>query len=107
MLHCTREDPVGFLKGPKMMKLASRLAMTVAAAGLAFAPIAAQANTRAGDSGAVYSASAVSQPGLGRDADGETLKGTSGILLILFAAAAIAGIIIIIDDEDNQSPGAN
>ncbi len=92
------------------MKFASRLAMTAAAAGLAFAPIAAQANTRAGDSSTFYSASAtsaVSQPGVGRSADGESLKGTSGILIILFGAAVIAGIIIIIDDEDNQSPGAN
>ncbi|WP_298470093.1 hypothetical protein [uncultured Erythrobacter sp.] len=90
-----------------MMKFASRLAMTAAAAGLAFAPIAAQANTRAGDSSTFYSGSAVSQPGVGRSADGEELKGTSGILIILFGAAVIAGIIIIIDDEDNQSPGAN
>ncbi|MEM8724116.1 MAG: hypothetical protein AAGE86_01205 [Pseudomonadota bacterium] len=90
-----------------MMKFASRLAMTAAAAGLAFAPIAAQANTRAGDSSAIYSGSAVSQPGLGRAAEGESLEGTSGILIILFGAAVIAGIIIIIDDEDNQSPGAN
>ena len=90
-----------------MKKLASRLAMTAAAASMAFAPIAAQANTRAGDSSTVYSASAVSQPGIGRDADGEALEGTPGILAILFLAAAVAGIIIIIDDEDNQSPGAN
>lgn len=89
------------------MKFAARLAMTAAAAGLAFAPIAAQANTRAGDSGNFYSASAVSQPGIGREADGEALEGTGGILIILLGAAAIAGIIIIIDDEDNQSPGAN
>lgn len=90
-----------------MMKFASRLAMTAAAASMAFAPIAAQANTRAGDSGTIYSATALSQPGVGREADGETLEGTSGILIILFAAAVAAGIIIIIDDEDNQSPGAN
>jgi len=90
------------------MKFASRLAMTVATASLAFAPIAAQANTRAGDSGAFYTTSAVSQPGAGRAAEGEALEGESGILIILLAAAAvIAGIIIIADDEDNQSPGAN
>ncbi|MEL7217888.1 MAG: hypothetical protein AAGK01_05600 [Pseudomonadota bacterium] len=89
-----------------MKKLASRLALTVAAAGMAFAPIAAQANTRAGDSAAFYSSS-VSQPGVGRTADGEALEGTGGILIIIFGAAVIAGIIILIDDEDNQSPGAN
>ncbi len=90
-----------------MKKFASRLAMTAAAASMAFAPIAAQANTRAGDSSTIYSASATSAPGVGRSADGESLEGTSGILAILFLAAAVAGIIIIIDDEDNQSPGAN
>ena len=91
-----------------MKKTVSRIAMTAAAAGLVFAPIAAQANTRAGDSGAVYSISTASQPGVGRSADGESLEGESGLLLALLAAAAvIAGIIIIIEDEDNQSPGAN
>ena len=90
-----------------MMKFASRLAMTAAAASMAFAPIAAQANTRAGDSSTIYSASAASQPGIGRSAEGESLEGTPGILVILFGAAAIVGIILIIDNEDNQSPGAN
>ncbi|MEM7665248.1 MAG: hypothetical protein AAF250_05280 [Pseudomonadota bacterium] len=90
-----------------MKTFASRLAVTVAAASMAFAPIAAQANTRAGDSSTIYSGSAVSQPGVGRSDDGESLKGTGGIIIILLAAAAVAGIIIIIDDDDNQSPGAN
>lgn len=89
------------------MKAVSRLAMTAAAASMAFAPIAAQANTRAGDSGAVYSASSVSQPGSGREASGESLVGVPGILAAIAAALIAAGIIIIIDDDDNQSPGAN
>ena len=90
-----------------MMKLASRLVVTAAAAGMAFAPIAAQANTRAGDNSTTYSASAVSQPGAARSDEGESLKGTPGIIAILFAAAVVAGIIVIVDDNDNQSPGAN
>lgn len=89
-----------------MKKIASRLALSAAAASMAFAPIAAQANTRAGDSSTIYSG-AVAQPGTGRSVDGEELVGVPGILAIIFAAAAIAGIIIIIDDDDNQSPGAN
>lgn len=85
----------------------SRLLMTAAAAGLAFAPIAANAKTRAGNSAVTYAP--VSAPGQGRDADGEKLVAPS-ILLAIIAAAAAAGVIVIIDDDDgddNQSPGAN
>lgn len=83
----------------------SRLLMTAAAAGLAFAPIAATAKTRAADNGATYTS--VSVPGEGRDADGEKLV-APGILVAILAAAAAAGVIVIIDDDDdNQSPGAN
>ena len=89
-----------------MMKTISRALVTVAAAGMAFAPIAVQANTRAGDNTPVYTAEAASQPGLGREADGENVRGASGvILLILATAAAIAGIIIVADGDDGQSPG--
>lgn len=86
-----------------MTKLTSRMMLTVAAAGLALAPIAAQANTRAGDSTSTYSASA-SQPGLGRQAEGEGVIGP-GFLAAILAAVAAAGVIIILDDDDNQSPG--
>lgn len=90
-----------------MMKAMSRVMVTAAAASMAFAPIAVQANTRASDSAPTYTASAEAQPGLGRTADGEEVKGGSGILLAIFAAAAaIAGIVAIADDEDEgQSPG--
>jgi len=88
-----------------MIKATIRLVATVAAASLAFAPIAASANTRAGDSDTSYTAAA-SQPGQGRDATGEKLI-APGILGAILAAAAAAGIIIIIDDDDNQSPGGN
>ncbi|QUL37651.1 hypothetical protein [Erythrobacter sp. JK5] len=85
--------------------------MTAAAASMALAPIAAQANTRAGDSSAIYSSSAFSQPGVDRAADGEDIVGTSGIFIIVFVTATIIGIILIADDDNdddnNQSPGAN
>jgi len=83
----------------------SRLLMTAAAAGMALAPIAATAKTRAADSAPTYTS--VSAPGEGREADGEKLV-APGILVAILAAAAAAGVIIIIDDDDdNQSPGAN
>lgn len=89
-----------------MMKFVTRLAMTAAAASLAVLPIAAQANTRAGDNAAVYSTSA-SQPGVGRDAEGEEAKSGFAIILGILAAVAIgAGIFFAQDsDDDGQSPG--
>ena len=89
-----------------MTKFVSRALVTAAAATMAFAPIAAQANTRAGDNAPVYT-NTVAQPGTARDAEGENIKGTPGILLLLFAAAAaIGGIIVIADSgDDGQSPG--
>ncbi len=89
-----------------MIKTTSRLLVTVAAASMAFAPIAAQANTRAGDNTPVYSTSNA-QPGTARAADGEELRGTPGILIaLLAAAAAIAGIVVLAgNDSDDGSPG--
>ena len=90
-----------------MMKTVSRAMVTVAAAAMAFAPIAAQANTRAGDNAPVYTNSSVAQPGAGREAEGEELRGTPGIVIALLAAAAvIGGIVAVADDEgDDVSPG--
>ncbi len=89
-----------------MIKTASRMMMGVAAAVLVVAPVAAQANTRAGDSGAVYSVSS-SAPGLGREAKGESLNDGIAIIIALLAAAAIiSGIVIAVDsDNDGQSAG--
>ncbi len=90
-----------------MIKTVSRLAVTAAAAGMVFAPIAAQANTRAGDSAPVYTSTAA-QPGLDRAADGEEIRGggTGIVLLLLAVAAAIGGIVVAADNEaDDQSPG--
>ena len=90
-----------------MIKTMSRLMVTAAAASMAFAPIAAQANTRAGDNAPVYTAETTAQPGMAREAEGESLRGTPGIIIALFAAAAaIAGIVAVADNDDNgQSPG--
>lgn len=90
-----------------MIKMTSRLMMTAAAASVAFSPIAVQANTRAGDSAPVYT-SATAQPGVARAAEGEELRGSSGVLIaLLAAAAAIAGIVILAgNDDDDVSPGA-
>jgi len=88
-----------------MMKTATRIAMAAAAATMALTPIAAQANTRAGDSGSVYSVSAA--PGVGRTADGESARSGLSIILALLAGAAIIGGIIFAteSDDDGQSPG--
>jgi hypothetical protein len=89
-----------------MMKLVTRLAVTAAAASMAVLPIAAQANTRAGDSAAVYTTSAA-QPGVGRAAEGESANSGLGIILGILAAVAIgAGVFFASDSEDDgQSPG--
>lgn len=88
------------------MTITSKFIAAGIAASMVISPIAAQANTRAGDSGSVY-AGAVSQPGLGREADGENLVGVPGIIAAIIAGAGIIAAIIIIEDDDNQSPGGN
>lgn len=91
-----------------MFKSTSKVIMTAAAASLAFAPIAAQANTRAADAAPVYTGT-TAQPGQGRAAEGENAKGTSAILIALFAGAAVIGGVLIAAGEDNDdtvSPGA-
>lgn len=94
-----------------MMKIVSRMLAATAAFGLVAAPIVAQANTRAGDSAAVFSA-----PGLGRadDGEGQAEEGAGfGTYLLggLAFAAALTGILIATDviggdDDDCASPGA-
>ncbi len=90
-----------------MYKFAARAVMAAAAAAMVIAPVAAQANTRAGDTGSVYRVPA-SKPGVGRAAKGESNSGGETILIALLATAAIiGGIIIAADTGDNkQSPGA-
>lgn len=93
-----------------LIKSASRITLLTAAAGMAFAPIAAQADTRAGDNAPVYATQGTAQPGADRDDDGEGIVGIPTLFAALFAAAVAAGTIVVIDDagdEDDldQSPG--
>lgn len=87
-----------------MMKTLNRAILSAAAASLAMLPIAAQANTRAGDSDSVYS---VSAPGLGRAAEGESAISGTAVVLALIALGLIAGGIYFAADSDDegQSPG--
>jgi hypothetical protein len=94
-----------------MSKAMSKVIMTAAAAGLALAPISAQANTRAGDQAPVYTSTSAAQPGIGRGAEGESIEGVPGLVIGILAAAAIIGAVVVIasedseDNNDNQSPG--
>jgi len=97
-----------------MIKTVSRMMAATAALGLVAAPMVASANTRAGDSAAVYSTSN-SAPGLGRSASGEGQDDEGGAGSLLLGAAAggaiIVGILIATDvlGDDNgdcASPGA-
>lgn len=87
-----------------MMKTANRMILAATAASMAMLPIAAQANTRAGDSGSVYS---VSGPGLGRATDGEALESDEGIVLALIGTGLVIGGIYFASesDDEGQSPG--
>lgn len=85
-----------------MMKTISRAIFACAAISLASLPIAAQANTRAGDSGAFYN---VSAPGLGRSSEGESFGGATAFIIALLSASLIIGGIVIASDTDGQSPG--
>jgi hypothetical protein len=85
----------------------------IAAAGLVMTPIAAQANTRAGDSAKVYSVSNA-QPGVGRATEGEGIVGAGvgiGELFALFMVGMwVTGIVVVAADiefSDNQTAGAN
>ncbi|QZH76390.1 MAG: hypothetical protein JY451_07620 [Erythrobacter sp.] len=79
-----------------------------AAAGLAFAPIAAQANTRSSDAVVSFDRAAV-PVGMAEgviDDDDDDFGG----LWWLFGGAIVVGLIFVIAgdvDEDNASPGAN
>lgn len=87
-----------------MMKSVNRVILSAAAASLVVLPIAAQANTRAGDNGSVYN---VSAPGLGRAAEGESISDATGVVLALIATGLIIGGIYFATDSDDegQSPG--
>lgn len=88
-----------------MMKTASRLTLIAAAALTALLPVAAQAGTRAGDSGAVYSFAAQGVAGAVEEDDDDD-DGAFILIFLSAAAAIVGGIILAIDsDDDGQSPG--
>lgn len=95
-----------------MIKTMTRMMAATAALGLVAAPIVAQANTRAGDSTAVYSVGN-SAPGLGRADDGEDLvaKKSGGLIYVFLAGTTfLLGIFVATDvlgDDDGNcaSPG--
>jgi hypothetical protein len=86
------------------MKATSKLLVAVAAAGLAFAPIAAQANTRASDNGPVYSSAMISSS---MTQDGNSAG--MGVGALMFGVLGIAGIIgaimIMLDSNEHASQG--
>lgn len=98
-----------------MLKTVQKLMTALAATGLVLTPVAAHANTRAGDNAGFYTGSQ-SQPGLGRTAGGERVGGGAGeIIALILAGLWAAGIVVVAadvgddddDDDNNQSPGAN
>lgn len=84
------------------MNTVSRIMLAAAASSLAISPVAAQAGTRASEG------SSLSAPGLGRTAEGESIKrGASTVVLAILASGLIiAGIVSASKSKDKgQSPG--
>ena len=97
-----------------MIKTVTRMMAAAAALGLVAAPMMANASTRAGDSGSVYSTSNAA-PGLGRASAGEGQGEEGGVGAIFLGGGALAlgvlGILVATDvlgddDADCASPGA-
>lgn len=105
LLHCDNSIVNEFMKGQNIMNIVSRTLLSAGALGFALAPIAAQAGTRAGDSGVIYSAP-VSAPGTGKAAKGENAA-SGGVLLLAVAAVGliVAGIVVASSSDNDQSPG--
>ena len=85
----------------------SRLAIATGAIGLAAAPIAVQANTRAGNGGVINASESgtTSDPWIYKKRKkGGFLDGSGGILAIVFGGLAIGGLLVVLGDNDDQSP---
>ena len=89
------------------MKTVSRIIFAVAASSLAIAPIAAQAGTRASDSGSVYSLSSLGAGGASNSVSDDDDDDAGFVILgLLSAAAIITGIVFATQSDDRgQSPG--
>jgi hypothetical protein len=86
----------------------SKLALTAGSIALALAPVSASAGTRASDNSIVYGES-VTQPGVGRSADGEQVAGgvapfhvVLAIIVGAWATAFVAKSDVFSDDEDDD-----
>lgn len=96
------------LKGFFMSRTLSKLTIAAGAAALALAPVAASAGTRASDDANVYTSS-VSQPGNGREAEGENVG--SGLSIVSLLVGAYLGVWTtlfvkeITEDDNFQSAG--
>jgi hypothetical protein len=92
-------------KGRAMMTSVKRLLLTAAAASMVLTPVAAQAKTRAGDSGSIYRVEAA--PGLGRDAEGESARRVFRFGPGLFATFVVIGGFVFLFRSSNRdrSPG--
>ncbi len=89
------------------MSMLSRLTCALALASVTITPVATLANTRAGDSDAIYSVATPAGPGLSGTVDGEKLDEENNFLVALLLGSWITGIAFIIFEDDNQSPGGN
>ena len=97
-------------KVDQMKRTISRIAVATAAISMALSPVAAHANTRAGDSGVVIAmqSGTTSDPWIIGDDEGAGFwLDSRGVLAIVLGAFAITGMIVVVSDGDNQSPGAN
>ena len=89
------------------MNTLSRLICTFAAGGLAFIPVAAQANTRAGDNSTIYTTPMAVGSGIAASTGVEDEDDENEFFVYLLAGSWATGIIFIIFEDDNQSPGGN
>lgn len=96
-----------------MLTKTRTLIAAIAAASLVTMPMAAQANTRAGDNGRVYTASSV-QPGAGVAAEGEDIAGGAAIgdiIAYVLVTIWFTGLGFVVadasSDSEKQSAGAN
>ncbi|MBV7258294.1 hypothetical protein [Erythrobacter crassostreae] len=89
-----------------MIKTASRLTLTVATVSMAFLPVAAHANTRAGDNGTVYGAEASSAGAIfGAVYDDEEISFALGdVLAVVAGILAGTAIITLLSGTADNSP---
>lgn len=91
-----------------MKKFAARLVIGFAAAGMAFAPVAANANTRAGDSARFYAQPSAVGVGQGRTIAGSQVEGVDDGSYWLLALLGLSGIVAaLVLVGQGSSNGAN